>query len=114
MNLKNSRFFKRIQELRRLSKDKMRKEKNRGMRIDFELESALKERNGDCVSSMQRRDCNDNDNLKGEKCDQSEYFEKNQDVSDGLIQLNNVCFRLKCASLPKSSQLSRDDQPHIS
>ncbi len=114
MNLKNSKFFKRIQELRRLSKDKIRKEKNRGVRIDFELESALKERNGDCVSSVQQKGCNGNEKLKGEKYDQSEHSEKSQNVSDGLIQLNNVCFRLKCASIPKSSQMSRDDQPNIS
>ncbi|XP_018799370.1 PREDICTED: tubulin polyglutamylase TTLL13P isoform X1 [Bactrocera latifrons] len=114
MNLKNSKFFKRIQELRRLSKDKIRKEKNRGVHIDFELESALKERNGDCVNSVQQKGYNANEKLKGEKYDPSEHSEKNQDVSDGLIQLNNVCFRLKCASIPKSSQMSRDDQPNIS
>lgn len=110
MNLKNSKFFRRIQELRRLSKDKLRKEKNRGVHIDYELENALKERNGDCVRSTQRQSFKDNGNFEQEKYESLENNEKIDDISNGLIQLNNVCFRLKCACAAKPSP-TRDEQP---
>ncbi|XP_017485280.1 PREDICTED: tubulin polyglutamylase TTLL13 isoform X1 [Rhagoletis zephyria] len=111
MNLKNSKFFKRIQELRRLSKEKLRMEKNRGTRIDVVLENALKERNGHCV----RKSNNDAE----EKEERKEYHNtheltaESEAISDGLIQLNNVCFRLKCGNTPKSSLAARDDMPII-
>ncbi|XP_004529350.1 tubulin polyglutamylase TTLL13 isoform X1 [Ceratitis capitata] len=110
MNLKNSKFFRRIQELRRLSKDKLRKEKNRGVHIDYELENALKERNGDCVRSTQRQSFKDNGNFEQEKYESLENNEKINDISNGLIQLNNVCFRLKCACAAKPSPI-RDEKP---
>ncbi|XP_054725381.1 tubulin polyglutamylase TTLL13 [Anastrepha obliqua] len=112
MNLKNSKFFRRIQELRRLSKEKLRKEKNRGMRVDFELERILKERNGNCVCMTQLDKSND-DEMKGENeySNESEIIEKSESISDGLIQLNNVCFRLKCVNSLKSSPAIRDEVP---
>lgn len=49
MNLKNSRFYKRIQELRRISKDRIRKSK-RCRQVDYDLEKVFQERNGNSQS----------------------------------------------------------------
>ncbi|XP_067615341.1 tubulin polyglutamylase TTLL13 isoform X3 [Eurosta solidaginis] len=98
------------EELRRLSKEKLRKEKTRGVRIDRELECALKERNGDGVHPMHRKP-NEDDMEKKELDNKNEVTKKYEVVSDGLIQLNNVCFRLKCASLLKTPQGPREE-PH--
>lgn len=42
MNLKNSRFYKRIQTLRRMSKEKLRKERDRA-RLNWTLQHCIKE-----------------------------------------------------------------------
>ena len=134
MNLKNSKFFRRIQMLRHISKEKLRKEKDR-KRLDSQLESAFCEPSGDFVYMHNNIvDVNGNDvptdNNNNKKhidkqklqaiieTQKRKFFTKqpgsqpppvnkeNRKVN-GLIQLNNVCYQVECH--PKANKLKQND-----
>ena len=133
MNLKNSKFFRRIQMLRHISKEKLRKEKDR-KRLDSQLESAFCEPSGDFVYThndiieVNNNDVPiDNDNKKRvdkqklqaiietqkrkfltkQPGSQPPSINKENQKVNGLIQLNNVCYQVECH--PKANKLKQND-----
>lgn len=125
MNLKNSKFLRRIQMLRRISKDRLRKVKERKI-LDCQLENVFCESSGDCVYKQSNSpiQLNSNENAMGDnftkkrvdkqklkaiiETQKRKFFTK-QPVNqapmalnnenhkvNGLIQLNNTCYQVEC------------------
>ncbi|XP_001358370.3 tubulin polyglutamylase TTLL13 [Drosophila pseudoobscura] len=127
MNLKNSKFYKRIQELRRFSKEKIRKDREQrtSARLDMALSEQRPRHESDLEwsSSPRRR----SKKTKGKKkaasrlsggkdthCSSPVGDEIPPDAGiQSYIQLNDKCYRLACTrQVPVKS--SRDDDRSIS
>ncbi|KAL9889263.1 tubulin tyrosine ligase-like 6B [Glossina fuscipes fuscipes] len=130
MNLKNSKFFKRIQTLRRISKEKIRKEKERN-RLDFDLANCFQERNGIEDSKMEEpfliggsgSEDNSIEQIKlrqqqflVQQCEQCQPVEGEDDTTvNGLIHFNNTCFQVKgITGVPPKKRSSNESLPTIS
>lgn len=117
MNLKNSKFGKRIQMLRRISKERLRKEKERN-RIDWDLENAFRERSGvttkvhddlNILMTPNNQDDHDDSYLKTRLKMQQQNFIMQQCVNlpalisqdsklNSLISLDNNCYEVNCCT----------------
>uniref|UniRef100_A0A1A9WF73 Tubulin--tyrosine ligase-like protein 9 n=1 Tax=Glossina brevipalpis TaxID=37001 RepID=A0A1A9WF73_9MUSC len=133
MNLKNSKFFKRIQTLRRISKEKIRKEKERN-RLDFDLASCFQERNGiDDVNKLEEpyliglesfgSENNSTEEIKlrqqqflVQQCEECQPQAEEADTTvSGLIHFNNECFQVKgLTGVAPKKKISNESLPTIS
>uniref|UniRef100_A0A1A9VE01 Uncharacterized protein n=1 Tax=Glossina austeni TaxID=7395 RepID=A0A1A9VE01_GLOAU len=131
MNLKNSKFFKRIQTLRRISKEKIRKEKERN-RLDFDLANCFQERNGIEDSKLDEHlliesfgsDDNSIEQIKlrqqqflVQQCQQCQPDDGEDDTTtvNDLIHFNNSCFQVKAITgVPPKKRSSNESLPTIS
>lgn len=129
MNLKNSKFFKRIQTLRRISKEKIRREKERN-RLDFDLANCFQERNGIddrkleepfLIESFGSED-NSIEQIKlrqqqflVQQCEQYQPGDGKDDTTvNGLIHFNNSCFQVKgIPGIPPKKRSSNESLPTI-
>lgn len=112
MNLKNSRFYKRIQTLRQMSKDKMRKERERA-RLNWAVENCIKEQDGgnqqDPASAENMRDAdyqmvNKSDitnsiklrqqQLIAQQCDQIYMGDGDSENLSSYIHFNQSCYQI--------------------
>ncbi|KAI8124413.1 Tubulin polyglutamylase TTLL13P [Lucilia cuprina] len=143
MNLKKSKFFKRIQMLRRISKDKLRKEKER-KRVECQLDSAFCECSGTTTNAVLEDDPEANESkhsreiccenkvdklkIKNKLKLQQEKFStqhnskllsksSNENTNvNGLIHFNNICYQVECQAGPcnKSQGGSTESMPSVS
>lgn len=112
MNLKNSRFYKRIQTLRQMSKEKMRKERERA-RLNWAIENCIKEQDGSdpkdssCMENMCDDDykmANKSDiansiklrqqQLIAQQCDQIYMGDEVNKNLSGYIHFNQSCYQI--------------------
>ncbi|XP_075146354.1 tubulin tyrosine ligase-like 6B isoform X2 [Haematobia irritans] len=126
MNLRKSKFFKRIQTLRRMSKEQLHRERERSLNFDSINEDIFYERNGmpkpqeDQESYCGKRS-NDgkfqlNNKSKGHQKNDEEHITDNKTTADGLIHINNTCFRVKIPTPDNSKEMEKcsESMPSIS
>lgn len=88
MNLKNSRFYKRIQTLRRMSKEKLRKERERA-RLNWAIDNCIKEQDGND---------NNNDSLHN-VCDSSYEHCTKKEITDAIKLRQQQLIAQQCDQL---------------
>uniref|UniRef100_A0A1I8PEW1 Uncharacterized protein n=1 Tax=Stomoxys calcitrans TaxID=35570 RepID=A0A1I8PEW1_STOCA len=123
MNLKKSKFFKRIQSLRRIAKEKLSREKQERHRInDSDLEDIFCERNGGTQLCCQTNSRNDNIITNVMKQSSMPKSKANGLASDaantveGFIHINKACYRVKVPTPPtfKKKENIYETMPTIS